>query len=127
MLGADQADNQLQVVQELPEATYVAANAARAAVPPVIVGVDGPAARGEPATEVLITTAVLREAVNQQENALGLGGEPRATKEQGPTGTGKVGFHSADYAVLHAIVPSPDCELSARSRRGFSNRPDLAA
>jgi hypothetical protein len=72
---------------------------------------------------VLVATAVLREAVDQQENALRLGGKPSATKERLPAGAGNVGFRTADGAMLHGGVPSPDCERSALSRLGIMKDP----
>src|SRR5262249_56134196 len=59
----------------------VAARALRAAVPAVVVAVHGAVARGEPGADVVVTAAVLGEAVHEDQRAARLRGQPAAPEQ----------------------------------------------
>jgi hypothetical protein len=68
--GTHRCDETLQVVQQVFEATHVAAGAAGAAVTPLVVGVDLKAGAGKIGRRVFVAPAVFPVAVNENDDSL---------------------------------------------------------
>jgi hypothetical protein len=67
MLLAHDLEKAIEIIQVLPERSYVTAPSPGAPVTAMVIGVDGKPAPCEPGTEALVTATVLRVAVHQRE------------------------------------------------------------
>jgi hypothetical protein len=61
----------------------------------MVVGMDGRAPRGEPGGQLLVAPAVLCVAVDEEQRAVRLLGQPGATEEDGAVGGAEVGLDAA--------------------------------
>ena len=105
MLGADGGEHGVEIVEKVPEAADVPAHALRAAVPLMVVGVHGAAARREPGADVLVASRVLGEAVHQQQHALGSLDQPGAPEQRPARRRRELRFHAPDAARLPVQSP----------------------
>ena len=99
---AHEPEHRLEVVQVVREPPHVTADSRGPPVALLVVGVDDAAPSREPGADVLVTAAVLGEAVNQQQDALGIRRQPLPAKKAIPAGSRDLGFRPTDGRSLHA-------------------------
>ncbi len=80
MLLAQDLEKAIEVVQVLPERSYVTAPSPGAPVTAVVVGVNGKPARCEPGTEAFIAATVFRVPVHQRKGVPRLRRQPSAAE-----------------------------------------------
>ena len=88
------------------ETPHVAANSSRTSVALLIVCGNRTTGSGQLRADVLVTTAVLRETVNEDDDALRAFRGPRPAKQQMTGRPGKMGFRSTDSGLFR-----PGCVL----------------
>jgi len=103
MLLAHDLEKVIEIVQVLPERSYVTAPSPGAAVTSMVIGVDGKPAFCEPATEAVVTAAVLRVAVHQRKDVPWLLRQPSAAEQTQPIDSPKVGLGSTHHC--HSASP----------------------
>jgi hypothetical protein len=99
-LGTYGSDETLQVVQQVLEATHVAASAAGSTVALLVVGVDFEAGASQIRRRVFVPPTVFSVAVNENDDSLRASRNPRSPKQKRSRRSREMGFRAADLGVV---------------------------
>jgi hypothetical protein len=99
-LGTYGGDETLQVVQQVFEATHVAASAAGSTVALMVVGVDFEAGVSQIRCRVFVPPTVFSIAVNENDDSFRASRNPGSPKQQRSRRSRKMGFRAADVGVV---------------------------